>query len=405
MSTLKLMRKVKSAFRYGCKSHLYLARYLELRKEELEVIRAGKLSKRGPKKVFNLDLHIGVIPDIAEELNIQGVLTTQWSISLSNALVDGRRPIPDPVRHINSRKWHLLDKDRIRNFQKRYGKFLANFDGFVCTYPPTFAELFENLNKPILVLSATRYETPYSESPQAWHRFNSHLVSGVKSGQISLYSNNKGDSDYLNFFTGLTAPISPSLCRKTLSQKGTNGKRIIISKDERLADKFERETQGFFRKISSLGSPYSWSDLASCEEILVLPQNISTMTLFELATAGVPVAVPGPRWIKSLIDQGFSILGELTFHQLLNLPVQEHQKSSPVDYLSSDYLDWWLSRADFYDKNLMPNVRVVNGIEELITGETKRLTTGDAYSKVIAERNMKIENTRRDMVRHFIEKM
>ena len=405
MANYKFRRRVKSAIKYLSQLHLYFARYLELRQDERKAIRVGLSSKGTQRKVFNLDLHIGVIPDIAEELESWGVATVQWSISLSNAYIKERRPIPDPVRHVNSRKWHLLDAERIERFQKRYGKFLANFDGFVCTYPPTFAELFSNLGKPILVMSATRYETPYSEREDEWGKFNKHLVAGVKSGSISLYANNKGDADYINFFTGLSVPVSPSLCRKPISQRRNNGLRVIISKDDGLANLVERQTSRKFQKASILGSPYSWNDLVSCEEVFVLPQNISTMTLFELATAGVPVAVPGPEWTKSLINDGFSIMGELTFHQLLNLPISVDREGSPIDYLSASYLDWWLSRADFYNTELMPNVRIVRNIEELIKGESTRTTFGMSYEKVIRERNERIQSARRNMIEAFLSKM
>lgn len=69
------------------------------------------------------------------------------------------------------------------------------------------------------------------------------------------------------------------------------------------------------------------------------------MTLFELATAGVPVAVPSRRWLKQLRVEGFNVLNECTFHELANL--------------STDHLDVWVvdDWIEVLNRNLRSEVR------------------------------------------------
>jgi hypothetical protein len=314
--------------------------------------------------------------------------------------VEDRLPVTDPVRFVNARKWHLLNDSIIDKFQHRYEKFLKSFDGFVCTYSPVFAELFRGFNKPILIVAATRYEAPYTNRVNDWNRFNKYLTSGVNNSQIALYANNQGDADYLEYFTGIKTSVVPSLCEKSLITSIHSGPRVIISKDHDLVKQIEFSTGGFFRSISILGTPYKWSDLINCSEVLVFPQNISTMTLFELATAGVPVAIPSRKWIKELIASGFNVLNELSFHQILGLNTTEMPTNSPANYNSDEYLDWWLNRADFFDNSLMPNVRIVDSAKDLIDDSPNLYS--DLYAKTV-NRNLEIVKKRDSMISHFKE--
>jgi hypothetical protein len=380
------------------KSNLYLKRLIELKKEEKRAIKLFYVNKKDLPRVFNLDLHIGVIADLEQEMKKSKIELTRWSISLHNHLVPDRLPITDPVRYINARKWNLMDSERIHKFQDRYKKFLNSFDGFVCTYSPVFSELYNNQNKPILIVAATRYEAPYTERQNDWDRFNSYLISGVKESKIQIYANNLGDADYINYFTGLEPKVVPSLCEKDLGTNKKNGQYVIIARDKKIVDLIELSTRGIYRDISTLGKPYNWRDLKSCEEVLVFPQNISTMTLFELATAGVSVAVPSLRWITELLENGFYLLNELSFHQVLGLDTTNMSNNNPANYKSPTFLDWWLERSDFYNKTLMPNVRAVDSIEDLLKYRNERRHN---LRKLTVKRNDELSTIRNKMITEF----
>jgi len=353
-------------------------------------------------KVFNLDLHIGVIADLEQALNHFDISVTRWSISGHNHLVDGRLPVSDPVRFVNQRSWRSLDPVLIEKYQSRYGNFLRKFDGFVCTYSPTFAEIYKDLDKPILTVAATRYEAPYTDRLADWNRFNKYLAYGVGQGKIVLGANNQGDADYIGFFTGLVVPVIPSLCTKPIWSATKMGPRVVMSRDQRLIELVETQTGHAYKRVSVLGSPYDWGTLAQCQEVLVFPQNISTMTLFELATAGVPVAVPSRRWVRELRENGFGVLDECTFYELLNLPCGNLTDENPINYRSDKYLDWWLDRADFYNTDLMPNVRIVDSVEEL-TASTDRAVFGEDLRVTTNLRNTRITTLRHNFIKGFAD--
>ena len=390
--------RLKRGLNHLKRSNLYLKRFMELKADEKKAIKLIYINKKEAPRVFNLDLHIGVIADLEQELKKSKIELTRWSISMHNHLVPNRLPITDPVRYINARKWHLIDFERIRKFQDRYRKFLNSFDGFICTYSPVFAELYNDLNKPILIVAATRYEAPYTERQKDWERFNTYLISGVKNSKIQIYANNLGDADYINYFTGVKPRVIPSLCEKEIGNTKVNGQHVIIARDKKISDLINSSTQGIYQDISTLGTPYNWKDLKNCEEVLVFPQNISTMTLFELATAGVPVAVPSRRWITELLGNDFYLLNELSFHQVLGLDTTNMSSNNPANYNSPTFLDWWLDRSDFYNEKLMPNVREVDSVGDLLKNRTQKRHN---LPELTLKRNSELSRLRKNMIIEF----
>jgi hypothetical protein len=135
----------------------------------------------------------------------------------------------------------------------------------------------------------------------------------------------------------------------------------------------------------------------NCLEVFVVPQNISTMTLFELATAGVPVVVPGRDFFRDLKSRFNGVLDELTYTEIEKLET-DASPENPSNYKSEHYLDWWLNRSDFYDANLMPNVRVANRLEDLALPASDVRKIRAAASSKIVERNRLIRNQRQELV-------
>lgn len=370
--------------------------------EEFRVVYFPR-SPRDQIKLLNLDLHIGVIADLETELSKANVSLTRWSISGHNGLIRKFLKISDPVRFVNASSWRQIgNKQLVEKFQRRYRRFISKFDGFVITYSPTLAPLFEKAEKPTLIVAATRYETPFTGDERSWGKFNSWLAGSVRAEKVMVAANNRADADYIEYFTNVKPAVVPSLCEKPGGMwRGGNGKRVIVGRVPGLDDEVAARTGGIFQPISSLGSPYAWEDVLQCEEVLVLPQNISTMTLFELATAGVPVSVPDRTWVKELRNQYPQVLVELSFAQLEALPTIHMEKDNPNNWESEEFLDWWLDRADFYDSALMPNIRTVSSFTELMQDRTD-LGDYDAYISRVVSRNEVISRMRNDLISEFL---
>ena len=355
---------------------------------------------RGKARYFNLDLHTAVISDVEAHMNKEKAVVTRFSISGANRLVDHKLPVPDPVAHVNSSNWRELGPKKIGQFQSRYEIFLSGFDGFVVTHTPSFTELYSKYQKPILCVISTRYEAPYTDQPRQWSRLNKSLADARSSGKLILVANNRADADYFSFFTGIKVPVIPSLCRKDVAWQGGSGQHLIMSKSFDLTRLVAKKTR--FEPVSSIGQPFSWADLMKADEIFVIPQNVSTMTLFELATAGVPVSVPSKKMIRNW-RADYEVMHELTYAEMLGCDV-DSRTDSPANWKSPSYLDWWLDRADFYNSSLMPNIRVVESLSDLnrIPDKSKHLSSD--FQDQIRERNSNIEANWSKLIKEFLDK-
>ena len=361
----------------------------------------GQPNGRKVPLLFNLDLHIAVIRDLERHLNRNEMDLVNFSISGHNWALPNRPPIPDPVKIVSNKTWRELDQNRIKMFQTHYAEFLRNFDGFVVTHTPSFVELYCNMDKPVLCVVSTRYEAPYTNSQTDWDRLNNVLLQGHGSGNVQIIANNRGDADYLKYFTGIEVRTLPSLCDLGYRWSGSLSKKVFICKDQELSREIEFQTD--YLPVHSLGSPYSFADLMDCREVLVIPQNISTMSLFELATAGCPVRIPSKELLRDL-HKKYGILDSLTYAGLEGVNVSDDPKS-PANWSSDSFLDWWLDRADFYNTDLMPNVRTFNSFEELALDSVDTEGSRVVTSEQLAERNQKIQNGWDQVMEEFFRKL
>jgi len=383
---------VKHSLLSARKLHLYFDEYFtSIRAKSVKPI------------LFNLDLHISVMRDLQQEIHAKQMKSVRWSISGSNRFSRSIYKISDPVEAINSQTWSGLDEALISQFENRYRKFLSRFDGFVVTHTPSFAQLYRSLDKPILVVNSTRYEAPYSNDKSKWKNLDSFLINSVEKKNLLLVSNNQGDADYLKYNTGINSRVFPSFCDYTnLVWRPGGLQNIIVSRSPDLDNFIEHATRGEWRGIRNvMGNSYKWKQYLDVKEVLYIPYNISTMSLFELATAGVPVAVPSSDFLKELAQSYSGVLSELSYFQMGKLSVTGLAEDDPNNYLSGNFYDWWLARADFYDENLMPNTRVISNFEELKTSRFDTQKDFDAFSEVLSKRNRSLRNNRSELIGNF----
>jgi len=373
-----------------------------------EITLRFSVGRNAKPRIFNLDVHVSVIADLSRGLQDRGVNLTRWSISGSNRVFRRMLWIPDPVEVINSSSWRGLDEAMIFGFQKRYGDYLRKFDGFVSTYPPAFSQLYEGFGKPSLTVVATRYEWPYSTYSDEFNAFNNFLARKNGNRDFVIASNNVADRDYLKYFSGVHSPVIPSLCDYTGQRwNGKVSKFLVIAKSPELTAHVMAITNNRWTPArSELGLHYKWKDLAEGAVFFIIPYNISTMTLFELATMGVPVVVPSARLIKELRPQFAGVLSELSFHEMLGGDPSSLEKNDPNNWNSESYLDWWLERADFFDSKLMPNVSVVDSLEELsdVPALLQKYFERN-YADLITERNLRLSGSREDLLEDFLGRM
>jgi len=308
--------------------------------------------------VFNLDLHIAVIADVRTQLDRRALELVDWTVS-GHSWVSGRPR--DPVAIVNERTWKSFGPRMARRFRRLYGSYLRSFRGFVATYPPCFALLYEGLEKPTLAIAATRYEWPFTHYGPHWDWLDERLRAGVESGWLTLAANNRADADYLESYSGLKAAHIPSACSYTgLTYTGGQSAAVICTANDQLARSIADELRHEAIPLrSGLGARYSQADLYDHRALVFIPYNVSIMALFEHYTACAPIYVPERSFLKKLMTAyPADVLSSLSFCQVTGHAPARHPEGLDLNDVNDEaVVDWYLDRADFYDLEWMPRIR------------------------------------------------
>ena len=311
-----------------------------------------------PIKLFNLDVHISVIQDIKYIFNdIYGknIDITNWSISGHSWVFNMNTSRVDVI---NGYTWRFMGPDMIMKFNNVYRDFLKQFDGFIVTHTPVFCLLYEEYRKPIFLINSCRYEQPYSchyEQPpcrksdlEKWAWLNNGLQRLHANGQLIAVSNNKADQEYLRRGTGLYSTLIPSLCLYTGVTYTPTRPEFVVYGD-----------RSFFPPCDILiekpASGYTWRELYSYRGVVHIPYEMSTMILFEQYTAGVPLFLPSRDYYRECIMNKTMTFGSI------------YAKNGPdtlTEALTS--IDFWLSRADYYDDDNFKFIRFYTSPANLI---------------------------------------
>jgi hypothetical protein len=309
--------------------------------------------------VFNLDTHIAVIADVRTVLERRGLSLTSWSISGHTWVFDRER---DAVGVVNERTWQAFRPELVHRFRRVYGSYLRRFRGYVATYPPCFALLYEGLPAPTLAVCATRYEWPFTHDAERWDWLDDALRAGVTTGWLTVVANNRADADYVANYTGVHPPHIPSACTYIPSAYSGRRRSVVVStkRDVLAASICAELRQEAVPLRAGLGKRYRWRDLYDHRAIVVIPYNTSLMSLFEHYSACAPIYVPARPFLKELMKRyPAEVLSDLSFSQVTGTPASARPSATLDlnDIRDEEIVDWYLDRADFYDRTWMPAIR------------------------------------------------
>lgn len=279
-------------------------------------------------KFFNIDCHSSVIADIKNIFENLGHSVENLSLSSYKRLFNFE-PLNCDI--INERNWIEIDEAKVDLFYNKYKKTLDKYDAFIVAYPTCFLKLYEKFNKPIIVVCATRYDYPFTDIPEKLEWLN-YSINNNKN--LILTCNNEFDKSYCEKFTKKTWEHIPSLCSYTKAKYSNQKNKTIIF------NKFDFNLDDDLIHHTNL-TPYLWSDLYSYRNIMHLPYNVSTMSIFEQYEAGVPLIFPSLKFALELIEKGYFLFSEIVFDN--NNP--ENQKKI---YLNES----WIKQSDFYNKTI-----------------------------------------------------
>lgn len=289
-----------------------------------------------------MDLHISVIADFKHlfpEFDI-----TDWCMSGHSWVFNRKRDSP---KHINASSWIQINESTIRLFQDEYDDFLKTFDGFICGHPNGFIPIFEKYGKPIIMINSCRYDLPFcwSKNMDMLASYKDCLRRLNEKGLLIPVSNNKADQLYTKLGCGLDTIHIPSLCAYT-------GIKYKPSRTTFLCYHGSFPSHPLITNKSELGKPYKWSDISEFRGVIHIPYEISTMSMFEHYTAGMPLFFPS----KSYMLQKCGIQS-----------VAAYWKSDLPDELSIfKHKSTWVDLADFYEVFKSPNIYYYDSFTHLI---------------------------------------
>lgn len=334
-------------------------------------------------RLFNLDLHISVIADVKEILErlFPGELTVDsWCISGHTWVF--KKP-PAAVEIIRPETWTRLNDAMIEAFVARYKSLLSAYDGFIITHTPVFCRLFESFQKPMILVNSCRYDQPYcfpgvagtAYARDGRAKLNACLARLAAAGRLVAISNNRADQDYLRAGAGIASLHLPSLCLYTgvvHDPVAAAGRPMTIACTHRDC------IPAWLPLAPRPPSPYAWDDLMQRRGLVYIPYEVSTMSLYEHYSSGVPLFFPTKAFYRSLILANKAVMASFNSgnYDTRHLP-------------ETTALDWWLDRCDFYDPEWMPGIHYFDSWEDLARRIAEPITV--SQKDAIASRRARIE--------------
>lgn len=275
---------------------------------------------------FNIDSHISVIQDIIYIFNQLGHKIDTRSISDHSWLFNYKKWECDIVSKYN---WKNINENTVDKFYLKYKNTFDKYDGFICTYNTLFVKLFEKFNKPIIVVVATRYDNFLLDDENRLKWLEDSLNNNPN---IIRLTNNWFDKKYCENFLSTEWNVIPSLCKYTnATHVNKHSKSILFSKFN-----INLENILHYKKLGN----YKWEDLYEYQNIVHLPYNVSTMSIFEQHSANIPLIFPS-------IDFILNSFNKIPFLNEMILPSSNLKRNIKLFFTRE-----WLEKCDFYNNTI-----------------------------------------------------
>lgn len=335
-----------------------------------------------------------------------------------------------------------------REFHREYGQDerMDYVDAFFCHHATGLCEMFMSFGRPLIAVVSTRYEIGRTDA-WAWKRLNANLVAIASNERNTIAANNRYDAEYIKHFTGLKdVPVIPNFCnyitdrwnptrpeilvgpgrisvpgkymiRDELNvaaavaagmflgdgggkRLGIDIKRTNINKAQHRTAKSPHVTWPLeFVSIREKYGRFEYSDLASHPAIVLIPYQVSIMSVFEYYRIGIPLFAPTPallaRWqfekrvmheltwacVSKECEKASSIQGHVD---------SPHGDRDPNDMSSIENIEYWIKYADFYE---LPEITLYDSWEDLF----EKIMSADLDS--IHQRMMVYNGEQKDKIR------
>lgn len=287
-------------------------------------------------RFFSMDLHISVIADFKNLF--PDIEVIDWCLSGHSWVMNRAQDKPEII---NADTWKKLNWPMIHSFQHQYDDFLSQFDGFIVGHVAAFALIYEKYQKPIIMINTVRVDLPFCWSNDLHMR--EELVSCLKrlneKKLLIPISNNLADQLYTLKATGIKTEHIPSLCLYT-------GMNYQADKKEFLCYNGKAPKH---RLIAKRPQHFKWKDIAQYRGMIYFPYEVSTMSMFEHFSAGLPMFFPSKTLFKKTINSFWERNYKLQ-------SISAYWKKLPDNLKAMKDLTRWLDLADFYEVFKSPNL-------------------------------------------------
>jgi len=351
-------------------------------------------------RVWSSDFHVGPISDLKEvwsDLRVHGRRIEVIDKSLSGSCASmGTCARGRDLRVLNQSNGQDLLPDPaalIAHFAREYKEDaeMQSVDAVVCSHPAAMCEVFEPLNKSLLVYATTRYEMGrcFSDAqqqgcsldPSRWRSWSRKLERWAGDRRHVISANNLYDARYIRHFTGVPAQAIANYCDKGQSYRPVR-RQILLSMAQHVENALwpllqqavrARGAEGLveFAHIRRLYRRYEYSDLAQHPAIVVIPYQVSVMSFFEQYRLNVPLLLPSRRLLASWsVSSGVvqqrtwaSVFGQCSVASALEPHAAFTNETDPNNDYDEDAVFWWLRYADYYT---FPHILYWDSPEQLV---------------------------------------
>lgn len=357
-------------------------------------------------KFFNLDLHVSVIEDMRKQFEALGheveshlLSGHHWALGRERARAGTGDPIHDGhvgYGSVNLATWEGLfhdipDLKQVRAWQKENPQ-LAAFDGFIATYPPAFAMLYDAFPGKTIMNIPIRYELPYTVRPDAWKMYNDHLGDMEARGKLVVVANSRYDAAYYEYFTGRKCRYISSTCDyiDKMTPKWTQacGPKLLAFGEHaggRMAQKQARNVL-FVRDVPQLVQ-YKHAQIAKARGIVWFPYNASIMSFFEHYWMGVPLFVPSKKFLMELFADRLALSSFSWHNNNLGSSTLSRAGTDLPDPHTIEGVEAWMDLYDFYNTEEFPYLIYFNSWDELRELTKTDLGLLDGISQRMIEHN------------------
>lgn len=377
----------------------------------LKEYNALNLSSMPQITIWSSDFHISPIADLKYLLKDFNVRFLDKSLSGHCHLTNTCAKDLHVITQFNGIRLSPCPSKLRREFYEHYRRdkeFMAA-DAILCTHAISLCELFMPFQKPLILIASTRYEIGRHDRV-SWERWNGNLERIAKKAENTIAANNAYDRAYLTYFTSLPMNqtlLLPSYCEYVntiytpdLSKpflltpaRGVNewvARSLRTALSEYNANKKASEPPLVISPVREIYPlHFEYSELSRHPGMVVLPYQVSVMSLFEAYRMAIPLFVPSLRLLVQWhLDH--RILSERTWDNVFGSPrsqsiLAKHwlssspMQSDPNDEFSEGALTEWLALSDFYQ---WPHIHVFDSFQELF----EQLQTVDLLATSMAMR-------------------